>query len=543
MKRAKGPGFILAATLVAGIARSEVVVLDDGDPGYSTTGEWTREESAFTWNTDEWWQSTPNNGATATWAFTNLAAGKYYLSASWRAEGNRTTAAQYAVDGTPAAVVDQSSAQSFGFDEEVFSAGYARLSSFNGYVARSISNGSLQVTVSSAVPGLYLMADSVRLERAPQDVEKVYVVDNEDTTGYTETGTWSTWEADPYDHRNNIRYTSDPTATATFNFTGLDDGVYRVSATWTPGETRPDDATYSIPEVGNRTVNQQVAPSDDVFEEVPWKHLFYGVTITNGILSVVLTNPAGGIGGVLIADAVRLEKLDMAYKSRFTLIEDFESHTLGSAPSSTNGWVGHGAANGVIVSNGNGQAAQLLSSGNAGYTLDLKANSIPDGGKGTVFFRTRSYGAIYNFAAYITDWSWDSGAWWEHDQAGIFGRFDTGDGTALRPHWNYGNIQDIQSDTWHNVWIVVDNAAKTFDLYLSRKDDRATGGVTSVTVATGEAFRSNTANELRTFMFLGTSDPDGGLIDDLYVAQGINLQIPDPVAKAARLKGTLICIF
>lgn len=172
MKRAKGPGFILAATLVAGIARSEVVVLDDGDPGYSTTGEWTREESAFTWNTDEWWQSTPNNGATATWAFTNLAAGKYYLSASWRAEGNRTTAAQYAVDGTPAAVVDQSSAQSFGFDEEVFSAGYARLSSFNGYVARSISNGSLQVTVSSAVPGLYLMADSVRLERAPQDVEK-----------------------------------------------------------------------------------------------------------------------------------------------------------------------------------------------------------------------------------------------------------------------------------------------------------------------------------------------------------------------------------
>jgi hypothetical protein len=233
----------------------------------------------------------------------------------------------------------------------------------------------------------------------------------------------------------------------------------------------------------------------------------------------------------------------MAYKSRFARVEDFESHALGSEPSSTNGWVERGAANGVIVSNGNGQAAQLISSGNAGYNLDLRMNSIPAGGKGTVFFRTRSTGSIYNLAAYVTDWSWDSGVWWENDQAGIFGRFDYGDGTALRPHWNYGNIQDIQGDKWYNVWVVADNAAKTFDLYLSRNDDNATGGGTSVTVATGEAFRSNTANELRYFMFLGTSDPDGGLVDDIYVAQGSNLQLPAPVAKAARFKGTLICIF
>lgn len=92
-----------------------------------------------------------------------------------------------------------------GFDASSNNVGYARLSNFNGYVPQLISDGSLSVTVSSAIASRFLMADSVRLERAPDDVEKVYVVDNEDALGYSEIGNWATY-SEGMDHRTNYRY-------------------------------------------------------------------------------------------------------------------------------------------------------------------------------------------------------------------------------------------------------------------------------------------------------------------------------------------------
>jgi hypothetical protein len=73
--------------------------------------------------------------------------------------------------------------------------------------------------------------------------------------------------------------------------------------------------------------------------------------------------------------------------------------------------------------------------------------------------------------------------------------------------------------------------AKTFDLYISRNFSPATGGSSSMTVATGIPFRYSTA-DLNYFMFLGTSitAEQGALIDDIYIAQGVNLQLPKPLS-------------
>lgn len=531
-KNTTGSMFLLTS-LTALQALSQVLVMDDEDAGYSTSGAWTKETANNAYNQDQWYQSAANNGATATWSFSNLPPGKYYLSASWVSAGTRTPAATYTMsDSIPSVVLNQSLSTSFSYDDYTPEIKYTRLSEFNGYIPRLITDGTLSVTASSSTNSYYLIADSVRLERAPDDVLKVYVVDNEDATGYSETGAWNTY-SDPDDHRVDYRYTDAAAAAATFTFTGLEDGLYRVSATWRAASGRPNDATYIVPGSGSRTVNQKMAPSEVTFEGSPWNYLFHALPVSGGTVSLVVTNPPGGSGNTLIADAIRLEKIDTAYvRSGFQLVEDFETHAFGSAISSTNGWVIRGSATGTIVSNETGQAAQLLNTLDAGYHKRLGLNTIATNKTGTLFFRMRSHAAnALNTGVYLTDWNWvDLTGWKTNDIAGLCSVSSFGDGTAVRAQMDSGTTNDIVAETWYNVWVVADTQAKTFSVYLSRGTNPAMGGATSVTVGTNIPFRHDTT-ELNHFMLVGTkaTSGQGARIDDIYMAQGTDLNLPKPL--------------
>lgn len=486
-RNARWVGCIAGLALLAAAAQGAVTQLDDEDAGHSTTGAWAEEVAANAHNDDEWYQSSAAGADTAIWSFSGLAAGNYYISASWVAGGNRTPVAVYAMsDGIPAVTINQQPGTSFGFDDAQ-NVGYARLSSFNGYVPYAISDGTLDVTVSDANLTLFLMADSVRIETARADVLRVYVIDNEDATGYSETGAgWATWANDPGDHRSNIRYGSVITSTAAFTFTGIEDGVYRVSATWTTGGNRPTDATYIIPGVGSAVVNQQVAGNDDVFEDSNWEDLFPWVEITGGTLAVTLTNGVGGAGGTaLTADAVRLEKIT---PPAYTEIEDFQSHGLASDIDSANGWVefpSDGAAGGSViqdpVSIGNKVAQLTAAAANEGYIVPLGANTVADGTGATLFFRYRSDGAM---SAYLTDSdTMQPPNWWDEDEAGIHNNSGQ-TGQNVRPHWDAGTTAPINYNQWYNVWVLADLAANTYDLYISQGFNTALGDATSVTVDT-----------------------------------------------------------
>jgi hypothetical protein len=381
----------------------------------------------------------------------------------------------------------------------------------------------------------------VRLERAPDDVLKVHVVDNEDAAGYVETGTWATY-SERDDHRVNYRYTDAAAAAATFTFTGLEDGLYRVSATWVEGSSRPNDATYIVPGCGIRTVNQKVLPNEDTFEGSPWNYLFHALPVSGGTVSLVVTNPAGGAGTTLIADAIRLEKIDTAYvRSGFQLIENFEMHAYNSTIESANGWVKRGTpGNGIIVSNETGQAARMLNALDSGYHKRLGLNTLVTNKTGTLFFRMRSYGAsALNAGVYLADWNWvDLTGWTTNDIAGLCSRADFGDGSAVRAQLDSGTTTDIATETWYNVWVVANTQAKTFSVYFSRGTNPAVGGATSVTVGANIPFRRDTT-ELNYFMLVGTKAEAGKgvLIDDIYMAQGTDLNLPKPLRPPS---GTMI---
>ena len=95
------------------------------------------------------------------------------------------------------------------------------------------------------------------------------------------------------------------------------------------------------------------------------------------------------------------------------------------------------------------QVAQLTgAASNEGYIVDLDGLAIADGTVGTVFFRMRSTGSVH---LYLADGNL-AGDWWTEDEAGVYTNVNLGDGSAFRPHWDIGSIEDVNLDEWYNFW-------------------------------------------------------------------------------------------
>ena len=71
-------------------------VIDDEDPGFSQTGEWT-EVTRNGFGGDFLYARTTNPESTATWAFGSLIPGTYRVSVTWQPHSNRATNAPFTV--------------------------------------------------------------------------------------------------------------------------------------------------------------------------------------------------------------------------------------------------------------------------------------------------------------------------------------------------------------------------------------------------------------------------------------------------------------
>jgi hypothetical protein len=93
---------------------SSTRIIDDGDPGYASSGSWASlaDAGAFRGGYHRHDLQSPATD-TAVWTFSNVASGHYYVLATWRAASDQATDASYAVyngdaDPSPVTVsVDQ----------------------------------------------------------------------------------------------------------------------------------------------------------------------------------------------------------------------------------------------------------------------------------------------------------------------------------------------------------------------------------------------------------------------------------------------------
>jgi len=189
---------------------------------------------------------------------------------------------------------------------------------------------STTIEVAMADRGTGLLSGLITLENNDADespftftvtgiVDSVRVLDDGDV-GFTATPAFFRWLGQGF--QNDVREapptTATPHHTATWTFTDLGPGTYRVSATWTPFATRASNAAFSINGGPAILVNQKLPPGNpsstpagtvvqDAASGVWFADLSMAAIPVNGSIVVQLSS-AGATGG-LLADAIRIERL------------------------------------------------------------------------------------------------------------------------------------------------------------------------------------------------------------------------------------------
>ncbi|MCL4206714.1 MAG: choice-of-anchor D domain-containing protein [Pirellulaceae bacterium] len=152
--------FTVSGTVTAPV--SVVLIMDDGDPGYSRTGAWTYYTS-LGYNADLDYTARGNGSRVATWSFTGLDNGDYLVSTTWAPHRNRATNAPYriyngaAVSGNllSTVLVNQEATPSSFTDS---GAAWGNLGIF------TINGNTLTITLGNDA-NEYVVADAVRIER------------------------------------------------------------------------------------------------------------------------------------------------------------------------------------------------------------------------------------------------------------------------------------------------------------------------------------------------------------------------------------------
>jgi uncharacterized protein (DUF2141 family) len=127
-------------------------------------------------------------------------------------------------------------------------------------------------------------------------------------SGFLDTGTWASY---PEGYTGNLLWTpssgsSTPTATASWQVTGLQPGTYTVAATWDTNANHATNAPYSIYDgstlLTTVDANQTESPVGATAGGVEFQTLAT-VTVDSGTLNVVLGNNANG---VVVANAIEV---------------------------------------------------------------------------------------------------------------------------------------------------------------------------------------------------------------------------------------------
>ena len=280
-------------------------VINDGGTGFSTVGpDWTIWTGQGYGNqVDEGHLATD----TASWTFTNLAAGTYEVSATWSAYSNRQQAARYTVTSGSStlagATFDQRSNPSTFVD-----AGGTAWQDISGSLV--VTGSTLTVTLSAAGVG-YLNANAIRLQQVAATTGGTQII-NDGGTGFSTVGTdWTIWTGQGFGNQIDEGRLATDTASWTFN---VSPGTYEVSATWSAYSNRQQAARYTVTSgsstLAGATFDQRNAPSTFVDAVgVAWQDISGSLVVTGSTLTVTLS--AAGVG-YLNANAIRLQQVAAA---------------------------------------------------------------------------------------------------------------------------------------------------------------------------------------------------------------------------------------
>ena len=271
-----------------------------------------------------------------------------------------------------------------------------------------------------------------------------------------------------------------------------------------------------------------------------------GIIADNGASIVGEGTVAGGLMA-LSGSVVRVGETGISSPG-WSVIDDFQNYTAGKLNAGATGgvWTGvfDGTLNAQVVADDRNRSIEFYGTGSAwrGVQTSLDSSftsgdySLDDGDSGTYFFRVSRQGtATIDGVFGLTDLdSIGTNSPWNElaITMSLFQAGNTAGTTALRAFDSTTNsdivIRDgIGAGEWVNVWLVVDNAAKTFQVATSV--DIADGVLNPTVFSFG---RSSAVGEVLD-TFAGAEYRSGSLttnasvrIDDLYYLPGDHLANP-----------------
>ncbi|MCA9074874.1 MAG: FG-GAP repeat protein [Planctomycetaceae bacterium] len=279
------------------------VIVDDGDPGFAIeSGSWGTGNAGA--NGDNRNASIFGGTKVARWSFDNLTPGVYRVSTTWLPSAARATDAPFTLfDGfTPITTVDVNQQLAPSGSPDLNDLGVPWQDLAGNF---QVTGDKLFVKLTNIADG-YVMADAIRIERVADFPQ---VIDDGDAGFAIESGTWGNGNVGTFgDNRNASIWGGHKVASWTF--TGLTAGTYRVSATWAASLSRATDAPYTILDGATSLTtidaNQQQAPDDLTEGGIDWEDLTT-VLITGDTLVVQLSNDANNY---VMADAIRIQRVE-----------------------------------------------------------------------------------------------------------------------------------------------------------------------------------------------------------------------------------------
>jgi hypothetical protein len=292
----------VAIQVVPGLSQ----VIDDGDEGFV-------DETAFTHNQGDGYDGdfayiaadpALRGGSTVTCAFQDLPPGEYEVALTWPIFSfNRPQAVPYTMnaDGKeyPPVMVSQQDPPE---GPVVDGVPWQILGRYD------VQQGHLEVTMSNAADGRWVVADAVRLRHL--ETGTIHTIDNGDQ-GYSENAHWIPEEIGFGGDCRHVRGEKRAVETADkamWTFTGIEPGAYRIYATWPAGDDR-GNVTYHIMDgdepAAEVVKDQSEVPHDLVARGTPWSHLA-DVEITGNRIVIRLGNARNRHKPNVTADAVGL---------------------------------------------------------------------------------------------------------------------------------------------------------------------------------------------------------------------------------------------
>ena len=249
-----------------------------------------------------------------TWTVTNLAEGAYFLSVFIRQDSaNGSTNVTYTAGGATVSNFSQKRANFTDYYQDMDATGDPD-STWRDVLSGAVvgTDGKLVITCTIVTPWGY--CDAIRLIQyryGSGTGGTYYIIDNTYNCNNRNYGngfsmTDIAWATVTGGFANDELYSHDAGDTATYTFTGLHSGLYSLSATYRASGNRTTNASYVLSDgLGSYSIDQTVAPDDSTLESVTWENIADKLNITDGNLTVTVSNAASS--GALIVDALLLE--------------------------------------------------------------------------------------------------------------------------------------------------------------------------------------------------------------------------------------------